>query len=446
MSLGPGQPCAHAVLLGLLFDLVVGTGCTPRAASLTEAQRAMAAGDWLAACPMFESLALANGSRAARLEAIRRGVDCHRKAGSLDRFTTRMSRLEPPLRLYLEALSSLARDPARLPQAVGLLDRAGQLWPDEAEIPFRAGLMLLGNDEAARALPLLERACRLESSAACAAALAHALLDLGQRDEALEQARAIPGLLPRPQDLLHGRHLIARLARRDQAVPEPAAGRLRQAVALLPQEDRLAEAQKLLEDLLLDFPRLAPAHSMLGLVRLRLGNPAEAVMAFRQAALLNPKDPQNYFNLALIYNERNQWEQVVTLLRQTLQLDPFDARAARLQGEALLRLQRPGDAAEALERLVQVGGPRPDHLRLLARANQAAGRLDRAERAYRQLLAQLPRDFEGNLRLAQVLVQQRLKADRRPGLLAEAGRYLGLAASLRPEDPEVKRLQAEVAR
>ncbi len=434
------------VLLASLLALLalLASGCA-RPATLDEAQRWLRAGELGRACPALARLA-ESGSRARQLEALRGWIDCLARSGELERAERWLAaRPADGARAYGEALLAVARTPAALPQALALLEEASRRWPAVAELPYRAAVLLLADEQPAPALALLDRACRLEATAACAVARAHALLDLGREEEALAEVARVPRLQPRRADVTRGRALIQRLARRRAAVPEAARERFRRARELLDRHDRPGEALRVLEELLVDHPRLGAAHSLVGLAQLKLGNGADAVVALRRAAELDPLDATNPLFLGVLYQTRGRAAEAIEAYRRALRLDPFLARAAQRLGELLLRGGRAAEAAEVLEAARAVEADALS-LRLAARAHLAAGALERAEECFSRLLREEPRDFEGNLRLAQLLIDRHQKRRGPRELATRAARLLDVAAEARPGDPELMQLRARLWR
>jgi len=421
------------------------SGCPGKQDRIADARALMATGEVIQACDLLEGQ-LATGSKKARITATRLLVDCSARAGDPERAARHIATTrDPGIKLYGQAMLALARSPANLERSVGLLGQAAEALPGQSEPIYRAGLLWLLDGQAARARPLLERACKLDSSAMCSLTLAHTMLDLGQPREALQRARAASGLEPTPKEIARGRALVRRVQRRTRAVPQAARARFQRAMRLLHDEDKGSECLRLVEELVLEFPRFAGAHTLVGLAQLRLANPAEAVVALRRAAALNPLDATNAFYLALIYQQRQRWDDTARSLEQALKLDPFHLRALKLLGEVRLRTGQSRAAAEALDLLVTLQPAVELNLRLSARAHLAAGNQARAEARYGELQKEREEDFESNLRLGQILLA-RHRAARSAGsdLLARAREHAARAAKVRPDDMELTRLQADL--
>jgi len=437
---------AHQVGACLLMTALFLGGCAGGANTVAAARDLLRAGELPRSCALLDTLvARGEGSPAERLEGIRLLIDCSRKMGRLDGAEHRVKALPGEAeRLYGEALLSLARSPSNMEPALKQLGRSAKAWPEAAEIPYRAGLIRLMNGEAVLAKPLLEQSCKLEASALCAVTLAHALLDLGQPEAALAQIQAASKLQPGAREVKRGRALVRRIRRRTRAVPPGARERFQRAMTLLRDEDKASECLRLVEELVLEYPQFPGGHTLVGLAQLRLANPAEAVVALRRAQALNMLDATNPFYLALIYHKRQRWDDTAKLLELALRLDPFHLRALKLLGDVWLRTSQFKRAAALHDRLTALEPDEETHLRMAARAHHAAGQKDRAEERFKRLLVDAPNDFEANLRMAMLLLDRHRAGAGQGTLLAKAKEHAGKAAKVRRDDPEVKRVQAEI--
>jgi tetratricopeptide (TPR) repeat protein len=433
-------------LWGAVLTLLLLGGCAADQVTLSGARRLLVAGKVEAACSAFAALAEEDGPRDRHLAALRGWVACVTRSGRLEDVERWLEgRPRDGGRLYGEALVAVAQSPARLPRALDLLSQAGQSWPQVGEIPYRAAVLLLADEQPGPALVLLDRACPLADTAACAVAHAHALLDAARTDEALDQVRRVPHLGPRLADIKRGRALIQRVTARSAVLPPPARDRYSRAKSLLETKDRAGEAVPVLEELLVDFPRTAAAHTLLGLCHLRLGNGADAVVAFRRAAELNPLDATNHLLLAVIYQSRGRPEESAAAFRRALHLDPFLGRAAQQLGEILLQRHSFKEAAAVFDHAQAVDGGSSLSLRLAGRAHLAAGSLEKAELYFDRLSRREPKDFETHLRLAQILLDRCEKQPRTStDLLARAARHTRQAGAEQPQSPEVEQLEARI--
>ena len=424
--------------------LVLLASCAHPAGGLVQARKHLDSAKPVEACRIIDGIMERKAPRARRLETLLLWIHCSERIGRMTDARQRVDELtDGGDKLYASALIQMALTPANLQRSVALLKRAQQRWPDQGEIPYRAGVLLLADHQSARALPLLRQGCRLADTAACSVALAHALLDLGRTEEALKVARRVPRLHPRPADVKRGRSFILRLRKRTQRLPQDARDRYRAAMDLLTRQDRAGACIKTVDEILLDHPRLGVGHTLLALAHLRLGNRGEAVSGFRQAGKLDPLDATNPHYLGVIFQGQNRPRTAATHFRHALHLDPFHADSAERLGKVLLAAGNPRKAAEALDLLLALDGGLPASLRLAGRAHMAAKNLVRAEQIFSRLAVTGPADFELNLRLAQLLYKRYAKQGNRPkDLLKQAAMHAEKAAKVRPEDPELRRLQA----
>jgi len=93
-------------------------------------------------------------------------------------------------------------------------------------------------------------------------------------------------------------------------------------------------------------------------------------------------------------------------------LDPESARAHGVRSRALLMLQRPAEAVEAMERSLQLQPGDPGSLQVLGEALLATGDLEGAERAYRAALDVAESEYARE-RLAQIAEKRTSGADSR---------------------------------
>jgi tetratricopeptide (TPR) repeat protein len=172
--------------------------------------------------------------------------------------------------------------------------------------------------------------------------------------------------------------------------------------------------------------------------------PDEAISAYRQAAILQPKDPEPHLAAGLILEKQDKFFDAVEEYKQALALDPASDALTGL-ANIYMRGRRFPEAEECLRKLVVA---HPDqaaaHVQLgrvlaaegqndaaitelqagaklapadvsiqrdLAELYVAAGKNDRAEAAYRALVAVNPNDAELHRRLGQSLLREKKFAE-----------------------------------
>lgn len=140
--------------------------------------------------------------------------------------------------------------------------------------------------------------------------------------------------------------------------------------------------------------RTVEAHHGLGSVALRRGAMADAEAAYRRAIALDPTRAGVWLELGLAVGEQDRKTEALELFRRARTLAPKLSPAWLYEGMTAEILGSPRAAAEAFQRVVELGGARADtHLRL-ARALNGLGRVVEAETAARAALA-APEDAPG---------------------------------------------------
>jgi tetratricopeptide (TPR) repeat protein len=100
------------------------------------------------------------------------------------------------------------------------------------------------------------------------------------------------------------------------------------------------------------------AHTVRGRIAAQEGKLEEAVAEIREAVALQPKNPANHFNLALIYLQQNQLSEAEKAFDQVIALDPSEGDAYLRLADVLEKSRREQEAIETYERLIALGqGP-----------------------------------------------------------------------------------------
>jgi Flp pilus assembly protein TadD len=152
-----------------------------------------------------------------------------------------------------------------------------------------------------------------------------------------------------------------------------------------------------------------------------------AEAAFTEFVELNPALSGGYFNLALVLDRKQEWNQASANYLKALELEPEMVDASVGAGAALINAREPARAAEVLEAAL---ARNTDHTRLqslLALARYNEGRLAEAAALFETVREAAPADPEPCYYLGMIAVQEN-RADDAVALLEE---YL----SLDPLDP-----------
>ena len=230
--------------------------------------------------------------------------------------------------------------------------------------------------------------------------LAAALRSLGYLSGASGGPRAGGGMDPKDG--------IALLARFERAKELLHGGRAREAAA------QLAE-------LVGQSPGNVPFLTQLGAARLRSGDGAAALAAYRQAAEANPGSDLVHVNLAEALRALGRRGEARQEYELALKLNPRSAAAWLRLAEME---ERSGDARQVLRRAVAAGTESASVLTRLAALEAAAGERAAAEEAARQAIEVAPGWAPAWLELGKVLAGK--------GETAEARKSLERAAALAP--------------
>jgi len=174
---------------------------------------------------------------------------------------------------------------------------------------------------------------------------------------------------------------------------------------------------------------------------LKATKPDEAVAAYRQAAALQPKDPEPHLAAGLLLEQQNQFSDAESEYKQALALDPasseaitglaniymrgrrFPEAAAELRklvaahpdlvaahvqlGRVLAADSKPDDAIAELEAAAKLAPADVSVQRDLADLYTTAGKPEKAEAEYRTLLSAHPDDADLHHELGQALLRQK---------------------------------------
>jgi tetratricopeptide (TPR) repeat protein len=199
------------------------------------------------------------------------------------------------------------------------------LQPDQAQAVYLLGVLLLGDNRAAEAVPVLRRAVALRGNEAeVLANYAHALMETGACEEAVAASRAA--------------------LQRDLS--------------------------------------LSQAHATLGRALLGLGEVAPAEAAFRAVISCAPGSAAAHAGLAMALLHREAADHALAAAQRSVALAPGLAETWFVLGTTLLALARPADSVVALEEALFLA---PDHAEALANLANACIDLDGVEEAERHL-------------------------------------------------------------
>jgi predicted Zn-dependent protease len=137
-------------------------------------------------------------------------------------------------------------------------------------------------------------------------------------------------------------------------------------------------------------PKLASAWALRGRCHSKINQPDEALADFERAVELEPDRSDLLVEVASIYRQRGQNRRCLTAIYHVLDSYPSGEEPQSvlvMQGQTMMDLGRPQQAATAFLAAAQHGPPSADIYFSLAQAYSAAGRFEEAAGAAQQALA-----------------------------------------------------------
>ncbi|MGH9512727.1 MAG: tetratricopeptide repeat protein [Terriglobales bacterium] len=177
-------------------------------------------------------------------------------------------------------------------------------------------------------------------------------------------------------------------------------------------------------------PEAGLARAWLSLAHVIEGDkPSEALDDYREAATLQPADPEPHLSAGLLLEKQNRLQDAIQEYKQALALDPSSTDAVTGLANAYMRERQYPQAEEMLRKLV-VARPNDSHARIqLGRVLAAEGKNDEAATELQAGLSPAPSDAEAQRELARLYFDS-AKYDKAEGL------YRSLLEKA-PEDPDL---------
>jgi tetratricopeptide (TPR) repeat protein len=184
-----------------------------------------------------------------------------------------------------------------------------------------------------------------------------------------------------------------------------------------------AAAEARLRDRLEEYPRDVNLQALLGALLLKLDRPGEAETLLRRVIDQAPTFAKPHEDLGHLLVQQNRSAEALPFLERATHLDPALENAWFTLGKALAVLGRGADADQAFERCFALSPER--RMMALAAEHQKEGRYGEAERLYRRVLREHPRNVDAMRLLAAIAA--------RAGRADEAERLLERAISIAPD-------------
>ena len=160
------------------------------------------------------------------------------------------------------------------------------------------------------------------------------------------------------------------------------------------QAGRLAQAEQLYRQVLVQQPEHASALHYLGVIAHQVGRNDLAVELIRQSLMLTPDDYEAHNNLGEILRTEGRLDEAIAACGQALAVKPDSAEAHNNLGNALKDNGQLDAAIAAYRQAIAVKGDYADAHNNLGNALKDKGQLDEAIAAYRHAIA-LRADFPG---------------------------------------------------
>jgi len=136
--------------------------------------------------------------------------------------------------------------------------------------------------------------------------------------------------------------------------------------------------------------------------------PAEATPAEAAPKETAQGDGEIAFEEGLAAFEEGNWPVALTKFSETLKAEPDHAPAHQYRGVTLLKLKQPGEAVKELEKAKALDPKAQDVNLDLGQAYQEIGKLDEAEKAYRDEIKNYPKNAQAHFSLGYALFMKKM--------------------------------------
>ncbi|HVQ62678.1 MAG TPA: tetratricopeptide repeat protein [Burkholderiales bacterium] len=187
-------------------------------------------------------------------------------------------------------------------------------------------------------------------------------------------------------------------------------------------------ADRVLEQVVREFPQMAQAHNLLGVALAQQGRHGEALVYFSYAARREPQLVEAHNNMGNALSELDRYEDALPCFETAVRLDPADPRAHNNLGNVLFKLGRFEAAAESYRKAIAIA---PDYAMALSNLGAALVQLRRADEALaccQKALAADPGHADAHVNMGRVYQEL--------GRFDEAIAAHRTALSLKSESPE----------
>jgi tetratricopeptide (TPR) repeat protein len=154
-------------------------------------------------------------------------------------------------------------------------------------------------------------------------------------------------------------------------------------------------------------PKDVDSWLMLGRLQKVAQNSVEAEKAYKKVLALDDDNEDALTGLAMVYSDLGDTKQATELLRKVAEKNP-SARSLSVLASAYEQMKEYALSAETLRKAIEMNAPNAADLkRAMAQNLLLAEKLDDAQKAYQELVAEDPKDTQSWLRLSQLYRQKR---------------------------------------
>jgi tetratricopeptide (TPR) repeat protein len=189
-----------------------------------------------------------------------------------------------------------------------------------------------------------------------------------------------------------------------------------------------AQAIKLIKKATKISPRTDYFHRNLGLILSEAGSLNEAVRAFKSAIALNPKDSDSHNDLGVIYSQQDRTQEAIAEYKKAIRINPKNPRALSNLGNDLIKAGSMDEAIECHQRSIELNPNSVEAYYNLGIALREHGRMNDAIEAFLGALKIDPNYADAYADLGIAL--------REVGRLDDAIEMLNRAIALAPESKD----------
>ena len=245
-----------------------------------------------------------------------------------------------------------------------------------------------------KAVDMYKQAIKTDPSASyIAEELTEFYVQTGQLEKALQEAEDLLKANPANND---ARRILARIYSRQ--IGDPEQGKVDQAML----KNAIEQYQKITEQ----DPKDNESLSMLAKLYRVSHDENAAEKAYRQVIALNPDDDEALNGLAMVFSDRGDFPNAIALLKQAVEKNP-DARTVVTLAEFYEQVKDFSNAADTMKQALALTNDNARVLAAMANDLYAAGRMDEALAAFRQLATDDPKNVALQLQIAEILEKKK---------------------------------------